>query len=171
MIPPTHPPDLPMLLISLPPIPPQPVATLPDPQPHHAVAIDQRTGEHWYPGPQGWRQLHSTSDPSRLRTHDHPVLQDGYDFADWIAAHGADSIHPIVLPTHLIHLLHEAQSIVRRDATSIGLDDALDAYADMLALCERVHYSIDMHGADESTDIIVYDAPTEKFYRLSRWED
>lgn len=156
-------------LISLPPHPAETVAELPEaPEAHHLVAVDTATGRRHYAIRGQWRELEPVADPHRVRPEGLPLLADGFDFTGWIRAYGKDSIRPIDgAGTRITDQLGRAAALVRQDGASLGYEGAIAAQTDLSLLCEQVHYSLDLH-ADETDDLVVYDAPTERFYLLTR---
>lgn len=158
-------------ILRTPPLRPLTVATLHGlpPEPDHVVALLD-DGGHRYPDHEAdtWRELHPLPDPHRVRPADMPVLADGVDLAGWARAYGSDSVRPLTLSGGQLSLLAEAEACVRRDGEALNLERAITAQAELQDVCLRVHYAHDLHADEDPHTACVFDAPTHRFYLLSK---
>lgn len=126
-------------------------------------------GGHRYPdGAGGWKTIDPLPDPHLPRTPELPLLADGVDFASWSAAYGPESIRPLTLAPKHLPLVDEAKHAVQRDQSALNFEAAIDAMADLDAVCLRVHYTHDLHADEDPRTVCVYDARTERFYLLTQ---
>lgn len=153
-----------------PPIPPLEVDTLDDfpPSPDDVLAL-LPDGSHRYPDRKNatWKTIDPPPKPELVRPPDMPVLMEGHRFGDWVARYGPDSVRKVELPSHYVHFLAKAETLVRKDYECLMLEDAIHVAADLQMLCTQVHYTIDHHADEKPNEVVVYDAPSHSFYLLT----